>query len=56
MREQIPQKEQMIEVIELDKIASNYFADGMELSWDKLTWIAFLIVKWTKMYGKWYCL
>ena len=56
MREMVVPKEQMIPLIEFYKILSKYFADGMELSWEKLTWIACFIVKWMKMYGKRFCL
>ena len=56
MREKVGPKKQMIQLIELYKNPRKYFADGMELSWEKLTWIAFLIVKWPIMYGKRFCL
>ena len=56
MREKVGPKEQMIQLIELYKIPWKYYADSMELIWKKFTWIAFLIIKWTKMYGKRFCL
>ena len=37
MRETVGPKEQMIQLIKLYKTPLKYFADSMELSWEKLT-------------------